>query len=80
MTASQYNALTFHEKANLLCKKGIYVETMNLEGLWVDLYSISSLFVEVYFNESTCQIESLKVVGHQELSKYLREITIGAVL
>lgn len=80
MNDKQYNSLTFHEKANLICKKGVYVETINYDGLWVDLYSISSLFVEVYFNETTCQIESLKVVSSHDLNKYLKEITIGALM
>ncbi len=79
MNANTYNSLTFNERASLLCRKGVYVDSIYYNSHWIDLYSVSCLFVEVYFNESTCRIENIRVADNGELIKFLEPIKLGVI-
>jgi hypothetical protein len=76
MTADNYSTLTFDERASILWDRGTFLETVDYYNQAVNLYSLYSFFVEVYYNSADNQIEKLEVAGPDELKKYLGRIEI----
>ena len=55
-----FNRLTIQEQADILLKKGIYLDSREDQGFFVDLYQMQGLYIEVYFHKKQEEFAVIK--------------------
>ena len=77
----EYLKLTLGEKADLLWKNGLFIETYSDRNITANLYYIDSFFVEVIVTHNNSQIQEITPFKHGErLEKYLEMISLQALI
>lgn len=78
MTFEQYQALTCHQKSEVLWLDGIYLELIrNTPSLNIELYGLFNFYVEIYYNRQTDEALFIKAFKHTAgLNPYLSQIPI----
>lgn len=74
MDKIQFENLSLEDKAKLVWEEGTYVETLEYYNAKINLHSIGSVFIEVYYNVSTNEIEKISIADDVEMKKYLNNI------
>jgi hypothetical protein len=77
MTAENYYSLTLEERGSILWDVGVFLDSIDYYNQRVCIYCLFNFFVEVYYSLEDNKIESLQVVGPDELKKFLGQIKIS---
>lgn len=74
MKAEEFLALSTNERAQIVWDQGRYLETAFYYGYTINLHSLNSMFVEVYYSSQSNCIEKVELANDQALKKYLNSI------
>lgn len=72
-----FDILPLKEKADIVLKEGIYLNTVQHSIYQADLYAVKELFVEVLLFPPTRDFVHIRRVSDQGIQKYLEPIRLS---
>lgn len=80
MELDEFIRLSLGDKADLLWRKGIYLDNHCVKNQTVNLYFIYQFYVEVIVSHNTYRIREIKAFQNGlQLDKYLNKISLSAL-
>jgi hypothetical protein len=76
VTKEEYKSLSLDDRATTLWDEGVLVETIVYYGYIIQLWSVYSFFVEIYYNPIDKEIVKIEVVEEQGMKKYINGLRL----
>lgn len=76
MEEIEFKNLNADEKANIIMQHGRFVDCRDYINVRIILYSLSTLFVELFYNLKTQDFINISVAKENDLNKYLTNINL----
>lgn len=76
MEEGKFNRLSLGERAGIVWRQGIFVDSVMYNNYCLMLYSVNRQFVEIYFDLKSQSIVWISLANEYDLAKYLEEIEI----
>ena len=77
MTKEQYSSCDLNTRADLLWADGKILNTIDYYGYKVQLYSLYSFFVQLYYDSRENKIEKIECVTEDDLDKFINQINLS---
>lgn len=76
MEAGRFNRLTLEARADIVCQKGQFVDSVILKHYCLMLYNVHDTFIELSLDLKSQNIVWISIANEHDLSKYLRDVQI----
>ena len=76
MEEYEFKDLDLDEKAKLIMRLGKLVDRRDYINVSVILYSLSTIFIEMFYNKRTNDFINISVADDNDLRKYLTDINL----
>lgn len=70
----RFNRFSLENRAKLLWKKGVFVESITWYNYSLMLYSLNRQFVEIFYDQYTEKIVWISLANEYDLKKYLANV------
>lgn len=71
-----FEKLPLDDKAELVWEHGQYIDSIEYYGYKLNLYSMGTSFIEVFYSPSNNDVEKIQEVDKEGLNKYANRINI----
>ena len=72
-TCASFYRLTYAEQADLLLKKGTFIQTRRESNFIIDLYEVQDLLIEIFYHKETEEPVSVMAYNTNEKLKTLQK-------
>ncbi|PZR38257.1 MAG: hypothetical protein DI538_10150 [Azospira oryzae] len=76
MTRKEFSHLSLNEKARIILQQSYYLSTIEYSSFKVNLYSLSDFFIEVKLMAITSDVESIRIIGSEDVEKFVGDVVL----